>query len=59
MKARLIGILVPLSLLLAACEDEGNPGDDNLLTGGSLIVVLIIVGIVAWMMYSRRGRGAP
>ena len=59
MKARLAAILVPLSLLFVACEDEGNPGDDNLLTGGSLIVVIIIVAIVAWVLYSRRGRGAP
>ena len=59
MRARIFSAVAALSMLLAACEDEGNPGDDNLLTGGSLIVVLIVVGIVAWLMYSRRGRGAP
>jgi hypothetical protein len=59
MKARLAALLVPLAFVLAACEDEGNPGDDNLLTGGSLIVVVIIVAIVVWILYSRRGRGTP
>ncbi len=46
--------ILPTLMLLAACEDEGNPGDDNLLTGGSLIVVLIIVAIVVILLMRRR-----
>jgi hypothetical protein len=46
--------MLPTMLLLAACEDEGNPGDDNLLTGGSLIVVLVIVAIVVILLMRRR-----
>jgi hypothetical protein len=46
--------IVPFLVLLAACEDQGNPGDDNLLTGGSLIVVLIIVAIAAYLFLRRR-----
>jgi hypothetical protein len=41
-----------LAVLLAACEDEGNPGDDNLLTGASLVVVVIIVAVIAWFVRS-------
>jgi len=55
MKAKLFAPLALLAGLLAACEDEGNPGNDNLLTGGSLIVVIIIV-IVVVLMLRRRGR---
>jgi hypothetical protein len=51
---RLRTSMVPLVLLVAACEDEGNAGDDNLLTGGSLIVVLIIAAIVAVVLLRRR-----
>jgi hypothetical protein len=29
----------PLATLLTACEDAGNAGDDNLLTGGSLVLI--------------------
>jgi hypothetical protein len=42
MKARVFAPLALLALLLAACEDEGNAGNDNLLTGGSLVVVLAL-----------------
>jgi hypothetical protein len=52
--SRLFASLVGLSLLLAACEDEGNPGDDSLLSGASLIVVLIVVAIVVAVVMSRR-----
>lgn len=46
---------LPLLVFLAACEDEGNQGNDNLLTGGSLILVLIVVAIVAFLVLRRRG----
>ena len=48
--------LVTLSLFLAACEDRGNPGDDNLLTGASLVVILLIAGVIA-LRVARRRRG--
>jgi hypothetical protein len=47
-------VMVPLLVFFAACEDQGNPGDDNLLTGGSLILVLVIVAIVAFVLFRRR-----
>lgn len=56
MRARIFSAVVALSMLLAACEDEGNPGDDSLLSGASLIIVLVIVGIIVAVMLSRRGR---
>jgi hypothetical protein len=46
--------LVPMAMFLAACEDEGNPGDDNLLTGGSLILVVIVVAVVVVLLMRRR-----
>jgi hypothetical protein len=52
---RLAAALVTLSLLIAACEDEGNPGDDNLFTGASLVVVALIVVVVVFMARRRRG----
>jgi hypothetical protein len=55
MKAKVFAPLALVATLLAACEDEGNPGNDNLLTGGSLVVVVIIVIVVVLMM-RRRGR---
>lgn len=42
-----IQLILWCSMLLSACEDQGNEGDDNLLTGGSLIVVLVIGFFVA------------
>ena len=40
--------------VLAACEDEGNAGDDNLLTGGSLVILVIIaIGIFLFMRRRR------
>ena len=45
--------LVPIAALLTACEDAGNPGNDNLLTGGSLVLIVIIVVVVILMR--RRG----
>ena len=53
---RVFSVLVAMSLFLAACEDQGNEGDDNLLTGASLIVVIVIVAIIAWALMRRRGR---
>lgn len=46
MKTRLTAALFGLATLLAACEDEGNPGNDNLLTGGSLVVVIAIIVVI-------------
>lgn len=56
MRTRFALALVSLSALLAACEDSGNPGDDNLLTGASLVVVLVIAAIIAAVVFARRGR---
>ena len=53
---RVVSALVAISLFLAACEDKGNEGNDNLLTGGSLILVIIVVAIIAWALMRRRGR---
>lgn len=53
---RVSAALLTLSLFLAACEDQGNPGDDNLLTGASLVIVVAVVAVVAWMAMRRRGR---
>jgi hypothetical protein len=46
--------LVGLSMVLAACEDQGNPGDDNILTGASLVVILVIGVIIGALVL--RGR---
>lgn len=54
-RAWLAAVFVVLSTLLAACEDQGNPGNDNLFTGASLIVVLLIVGIIIFAVSRRRG----
>lgn len=43
-------------LLLAACEDQGNAGDDNLLTGATGLLIVLVVGYVVWRwMASRSG----
>lgn len=42
------------SMLLTACEDQGNEGDDNLLTGGSLILVLIVGFFLARRFMKKR-----
>lgn len=52
--ARLLPAIVGLSLVLAACEDEGNPGDDSLLSGGSLIIVAIVVAVIVGIVMMRR-----
>jgi hypothetical protein len=44
--------LTPVLVFLAACEDEGNRGDDNLLTGGSLALIAVI--IIAVILARRR-----
>jgi hypothetical protein len=54
-RAKVAAASMALSLLVAACEDEGNPGDDNLFTGASLIVVALIVVVVVFMARRRRG----
>jgi len=54
-RARLSACLVGLSVILAACEDEGNPGNDNLLTGGSLVVIVIIIVVIVFLVRRRRG----
>lgn len=54
MKTRIALALVGLSAVLTACEDEGNPGNDNLLSGASLIVVLIVVAIIVGVVMMRR-----
>jgi hypothetical protein len=38
--------LAPIAALFTACEDAGNPGNDNLLTGGSLVLIIVIVVVV-------------
>jgi hypothetical protein len=53
-KTRITAALVGLAMVLAACEDEGNPGNDNLLTGFSLVIVLVIVAVIAFMVMRRR-----
>jgi hypothetical protein len=53
-KARITAALFGLAMVLAACEDEGNPGDDNLLTGLSLVAVVVVVVIVVMLMRRRR-----
>jgi hypothetical protein len=52
-RARSIGIVIAASCLLASCEDRGNPGDDNLLTGASLVVVVLVVLAVVWFLRRR------
>lgn len=57
MNAWIAAAVAPLALVLAACEDEGNPGDDSLLSGASLIiVVLVLVVIVGVVVMRRRSR---
>ena len=46
--------LLGLATVLTACEDQGNPGDDNLLTGASLVVVIIIVLVIVYFVRRRR-----
>jgi hypothetical protein len=54
MKKLWLAPLATFAFLLASCEDEGNPGDDNLLTGGSLILVVLVVVIVVLLVRRRR-----
>ena len=55
MTRRVTASLVGISLLLAACEDEGNPGDDALLSGMSLVVILLVVAVIgAVVLFARR-----
>lgn len=54
MKARLFAPLALVTALLTSCEDQGNPGNDNLLTGGSVVVVIIIVIVVVLVLRRRK-----
>jgi hypothetical protein len=56
MTRRLMASLVGLSLLVAACEDEGNPGDDALLSGVSLVVILLVVAVIGAVVLLARRR---
>jgi Na+/H+-dicarboxylate symporter len=46
--------LAPIAALFTACEDAGNPGNDNLLTGGSLVLIVIVVVVVVLLVRRRR-----
>jgi len=57
MRARILRLGVPLLAVTAAlssCEDEGNPGNDNLLTGASLIVVVVVVLVIVLLVRRKR-----
>ena len=54
LRAPLLALLGLASVALSACEDRGNPGNDNLLTGGSLVLVIIIVIVVLVFIVRRR-----
>ena len=49
--------LVPVFLFLAACEDQGNEGNDNLLTGLSGLIIIVVLGLVIWRVLARKGGG--
>lgn len=54
-RVRLGVTVLGLATVLAACEDEGNPGDDSLLGGASLVVVVLIVVAIFFIVRRRRG----
>jgi hypothetical protein len=57
MRARILRLGVPLlafTAALSSCEDEGNPGNDNLLTGASLIVVVVVVLVIVLLVRRKR-----
>ena len=54
MRAKLTVPLVALMTVLASCEDEGNPGNDNLLTGGSLVLIIVIVLVIVFFVRRRK-----
>jgi hypothetical protein len=39
---------------MTACEDQGNPGNDNLLTGGSVVIVLVVLAVVGYLVVRKR-----
>lgn len=41
-------------LFLAACEDQGNPGNDNLFTGASLLIIIVVVLVLLFLFFRRR-----
>ncbi len=43
----------PFLALLAACEDAGNEGNDNLLTGGSVVLVILVIIAVVYFVRKR------
>ena len=49
-------VALAASTLLSACEDQGNPGDDSVLSGGSLVVVLVLVVLVVGAFMLARSR---
>lgn len=53
-KAPWLTLLAIASVVLSACEDQGNPGDDNLLTGGSLVLVVIVVLVIVYFVRRRK-----
>ena len=54
LRTRIAASSVGVAVLLAACEDQGNPGDDNLFTGASLVAILLIGAVVAFFVVRRR-----
>jgi ABC-type glycerol-3-phosphate transport system permease component len=50
---RRLPTLATLPALLTACEDAGDPGDDNLVTGASLVAIVIIIIVI--VLVRRRG----
>jgi hypothetical protein len=47
MKGKLFAPLALVAALLAACEDEGNADNDNLVTGSLVVVIIIVIVVVA------------
>ena len=54
MKTRFLLPILALATVLVGCEDEGNPGNDNLLTGGSLVLVVLVVLLIVFLVRRRR-----
>ena len=54
MRARIAVPLLAVASALTACEDQGNPGNDNLLTGGSLVIIVVIIAVVGYLIVRSR-----
>ena len=53
----LVALTLAAGTFLAACEDEGNSGDDSLLSGGSLVAVLVVAAVIVGVfILARVGR---